>query len=144
MKERTEKNVLFVYVKVPPSQHLVSYKGSGRSSLLDIDKFILSLPEMEYNNRLWSWPEFFNQLRKDTIIVLLKNAGSLFKDKIRKLGKKNVPEGPEDNERDEQYLRNLARKNKIDVLNNNYETSDERDQKNFLVFGKSIFNLMKK
>lgn len=145
MKQRSEQSVFFVYVKVPPSQHLVSYKGSGRSSLLDIDKFILSLPEMEYNNKLWSWPEFFNQLRKDTIVVLLKNAGSLFKDKIKKLGRKNLPERPLSmklEDQDELYFRNLARKEKIDVLND--ETPDEIDQKNFLVFGKSIFKLMKK
>ena len=142
MKQRSEQNVFFVYVKVPPSQHLVSYKSSGRSSLLDIDKFILSVPEMEYQNRLWSWPEFFNQIRKDTIIVLLKNAGSLFKDKIKKLGKKNLPEKPESTDFDEVYLRNLARKEKIDVLEE--ETPDEREKKNFLVFGKSILKLMKK
>lgn len=141
MKQRTEQNVFFVYVKVPPSQHLVSYKGTGKSSLLDIDRFILSLPEMEYNNRLWSWPEFFNQLRKDTIVVLLKNAGSLFKDKIKKFGKKNLPE-PESKTQDEIYFLNLARKEKIDILSD--ETPDEKDQKNFLVFGKSIFKLMKK
>lgn len=151
MKQRTEQNVFFVYVKVPPSQHLVSYKGTGKSSLLDIDRFILSLPEMEYNNKLWSWPEFFNQLRKDTIVVLLKNAGSLFKDKIKKLGKKNLPELPENvtaND-DEIYLKKLAKKEKIDVLDEDFEAADEedqsqRDKKNFLVFGKSIFKLMKK
>jgi len=145
MKQRSEKNVFFVYVKVPPSQHLVSYKSSGRSSLLDIDRFILSLPEMEYQNRLWSWPEFFNQIRKDMIVVLLKNAGSLFKDKLKKFGKKNLPERPETSNfdgKDEVYLRNLARKEKIDVLDE--ETPDEREKKNFLVFGKSILKFMKK
>lgn len=145
MKQRSEQNVFFVYVKVPPSQHLVSYKSSGRSSLLDIDRFVLSLPEMEYQNRLWSWPEFFNQLRKDMIVVLLKNAGSLFKDKIKKLGQRNRPERLDDpnfSSQDELYLRNLARKEKIDVLDE--DTPDERNQKNFLVFGKSIFKLMKK
>ena len=144
MKQRAEQGVFFVYVKVPPSQHLVSYKGTGRSSLLDIDRFILSLPEMEYNNKLWSWPEFFNQLRKDTIVVLLKNAGSLFKDKIKKLGKRNLPELPESvlND-DELYLKKLAKKEKIDVLDDEPDAV-QRDQKNFLVFGKSIFKLMKK
>jgi hypothetical protein len=140
MKQRSEKNVFFVYVKVPPSQHLVSYKSPGKSSLLDIDRFILSLPEMEYQNRLWSWPEFFNQIRKDMIVVLLKNAGSLFKDKLKKFGKKNLPETAETTG-DEIYLRNLARKEKIDVLEE--ESQDEREKKNFLVFGKSILKLMK-
>lgn len=153
MKQRSEKNVFFVYVKVPPSQHLLSYKSPGKSSLLDIDRFILSLPEMEYQNKLWSWPEFFNQIRKDMIVVLLKNAGSLFKDKLKKFGKKNLPERPEisrtfedANEdyltRDEVYLRNLARKEKIDVLEE--DNQDEREKKNFLVFGKSILKFMKK
>ena len=138
--QNNEQNVMFVYVKVPPSQHLVSYKGSGSSSLLDINKFILSLPEMEYQNRLWSWPEFFNQLRRDIIIVLLKNAGSLFKDKIKKLGQKNVPDedGPDD--QDEIYLRTLARKEKLNVLDDHVpdhiETPDERKKKNLIVFGK--------
>lgn len=142
MKRRSEKSVFFVYVKVPPSQHLLSYKGSGRSSLLDIDKFILSLPEMEYQNRLWTWPEFFNQLRRDMVVVLLKNAGSLFKDKLKKLGQKNLPELEEDGQ-DELYMRNLARKEKITVLDRE-ESLIDREQKDFLVFGKSILKLMKK
>lgn len=143
MKKRREQNVFFVYVKVPPSKHLVSYKGSGKSSLLDIDRFVLSLPETEYQNRLWSWPEFFNQLRKDTIVVLIKNAGSLFKDKIKKLGKKNAPESQlEPNSKDEEYFRKVARKEKIDVLET--DESEERERKNFIVFGKSLLNLMKK
>lgn len=149
MRQRSEQSVFFVYAKVPPSQHLISYKGSGRSSLLDIDRFILSLPEMEHNNKLWSWPEFFNQLRKDTIIVLLKNAGSLFKDKIKKIGQRNLPELPENVVNDDEvYLKKLARKEKIDVLDEDEPggvlTQIQRDQKNFLVFGKSIFKLMKK
>ncbi len=64
MKIRSQSNVFFVYVKVPSSQHLISYKGNGKSSIMDIDRFVLSLPEFEYQNKLWSWPEFFNQLRR--------------------------------------------------------------------------------
>lgn len=133
-KKPSEQSVFFVYVKVPPSQHIVSYKGNGRSSIVDIDKFILSLPEMEYQNKLWSWPEFFNQLRKDTIILLLKNAGSLLKDKLKKLGQKNTPEGIEDAIEHED--------DKLEV----YETEsiDDEKQKNFLLFGKSLLKLMKK
>lgn len=64
MKLRSRSNVFFVYVKVPASQHLLSYKGTGKTSIMDIDRFVLNLPEFEYQNKLWSWPEFFNQLRK--------------------------------------------------------------------------------
>ena len=64
MKARSQFNVFFVYVKVPASQHLLSYKGTGKTSIMDIDRFVLNLPEFEYQNKLWSWPEFFNQLRR--------------------------------------------------------------------------------
>lgn len=64
MKSRAQYNVFFVYVKVPASQHLLSYKGTGKTSIMDIDRFVLDLPDFEYQNKLWSWPEFFNQLRK--------------------------------------------------------------------------------
>lgn len=75
----------------------------------------------------------------DSIVVLLKNAGSLFKDKIKKLGKSNVPE-------DEQYIRNLALKEKINLEDDGADGAqeDETKSKNFLVFGKSLLKLMKK
>jgi hypothetical protein len=152
MKLRSQQNAYFVYVKVPSSQHLLSYKGTGKTSIVDINRFVLSLPEFEYQGKLWSWPEFLNQLRKDTMMVLLRNAGSLFKDKLRKWGRRNMPE-------DEQYIR---RKLADDADANGAteadeaasdsastgqrrlelalpsDTEEQRIKKTFLLFGKTL------
>ena len=92
MKARAAENFSFVYITVPASQHLISFKGKGDSSFTDVDNFILRLPDFEYHSQIISWLEFFLKLRRDSISVLLSNAGALVKDKIKKLGQANVSE----------------------------------------------------
>jgi hypothetical protein len=52
------------------------------------------------------------------------------------LGKSNVPE-------DEQYIRNLALKERIN-LDDEADSEQEKESKNFLIFGKSLLKFMKK
>ena len=53
---------------------------------------MLRLPRFEYHNEILSWQEFFLQLRKDAVRVALMNAGSLLKEKIKRLGQSNLSE----------------------------------------------------
>lgn len=92
MTVRSAENCSFVYINVPASQHLISYKGPGDKSITDVENFILKLPDFEYHSHLWSWLEFTLQLKRDMIKVVLSNVSALLKDKIRRLGQANVPE----------------------------------------------------
>ncbi len=84
MKARADANCSFVYVNVPASQHIISFKSRGDSAFTNVEDFILQVPDIEYHSRLWSWTELIGQLRKDAIRVLASNIGALFKDRIRK------------------------------------------------------------
>lgn len=92
MKARAADNLSFIYITVPASQHLISYKGRGESSITDVEGFILRLPDFEYHSQILSWLELFLKLRRDSISVVLSNVGALVKDKIKRFGQANVPE----------------------------------------------------
>ncbi|PJF16636.1 hypothetical protein PSACC_03557 [Paramicrosporidium saccamoebae] len=106
MRTRAVDNCSFIYINIPASQHLISYKVT-----------VLS--------QLWSWLELTLQLRRDAIRVLLSNAGALFKDKIRRLGQANAPEG-------EALVRTASRIGQR--VSENYE---DEDQKAKMLLGKS-------
>lgn len=95
MKARAADNLSFIYITVPASQHLISYKGRGESSITDVEGFILRLPDFEYHSQILSWLELFLKLRRDSISVVLSNVGALVKDKIKRFGQANVPETDE-------------------------------------------------
>jgi hypothetical protein len=57
----------------------------------------LRLPSFEYHNELVTWRELLLHVRKDAIKVLLKNAGSLLLEKLKRIGQPSLPEdGNED------------------------------------------------
>lgn len=92
MRQRASDHCSFISVAVPAMQHFISYKGKEGTTLTDIENFMLRLPRFEYHNEILSWEEFFLQLRKDAVRVALMNAGSLLKEKIRRLGQSNLSE----------------------------------------------------
>ncbi len=71
--------------------------------------------------------------------VLLKNVGSLIKEKIRKWGQKNVPESTMKSFEELEKLQNNSENLLIDSDN---ETGNESkgEEKKFLLLGKSFFN----
>jgi hypothetical protein len=71
MKERAEKNKLFIYIKIPEVPVRVSYKGNKEKNLEDITDFHLLVPTLEYHNVTWTWLDLLLAMKNDSRKVLL-------------------------------------------------------------------------
>lgn len=74
MKERAEKNKLFVYIKIPEVPVKVSYKGSKEKNLEDLRDVSIVIPTLEYHNMTWTWLDLLMAIRNDTKRVLVSQA----------------------------------------------------------------------
>lgn len=74
MKERAEKNKLFIYIKIPEVPVRVSYKGSKEKNLEDVRDLPLVLPTLEYHNVTWTWLDLLLATKSDTRRVILSQA----------------------------------------------------------------------
>ncbi|XP_014240236.1 protein KIAA0100 [Cimex lectularius] len=74
MKERAEKNKLFIYIKIPEVPVKVSYKGNKEKNLEDIRDFSLVIPTLEYHNVTWTWLDLLLAMKSDTRRVILSQA----------------------------------------------------------------------
>ncbi|XP_056639867.1 protein hobbit [Diorhabda sublineata] len=74
MKERAEKNKLFVYIKIPEVPVRVSYKGSKEKNLEDLREYSLIIPTLEYHNMTWTWLDLLMAIRNDSKKVILSQA----------------------------------------------------------------------
>ena len=71
MKERAEKNKLFIYIKIPEVPVRVSYKGNKEKNFRDINDFSLVIPTLEYHNVTWTWLDLLLAMKSDSRRVLL-------------------------------------------------------------------------
>lgn len=71
MKERAEKNKLFIYIKIPEVPVRVSYKGNKEKNLEDITDFSLVIPTLEYHNVTWTWLDLLMAMKTDSRRVIL-------------------------------------------------------------------------
>ena len=55
MKERAEKNNVFVYIIIPQVTFVVSYKGNKEKNIEDVDRFTFTFPVCEYHDKNWTW-----------------------------------------------------------------------------------------
>lgn len=74
MKERAEKNKLFVYIKIPEVPVRVSYKGTKEKNLEDLRDVSLIIPTLEYHNMTWTWLDLLMAVRNDSKKVILSQA----------------------------------------------------------------------
>ncbi|XP_046965412.1 protein KIAA0100 [Vanessa cardui] len=74
MKERAEKNKLFIYIKIPEVPVRVSYKGSKEKNLEDVRDLPLVLPTLEYHNVTWTWLDLLLATKSDTRRVIVSQA----------------------------------------------------------------------
>ncbi|XP_022178741.1 protein KIAA0100 isoform X2 [Myzus persicae] len=74
MKERAEKNKLFIYIKIPEVPVKVSYKGNKEKNLEDIRDFSLVIPTIEYHNVTWTWLDLCQAMKTDSRRVILSQA----------------------------------------------------------------------
>lgn len=71
MKERAEKNMLFICVKIPEVPVRVSYKGEKDKNIEDVHDVHVIIPTLEYNNITWTWLDFLIAVRNHSKRVLL-------------------------------------------------------------------------
>jgi len=75
MKERAERNKLFIYIKIPEVPIKVSYKGvKEKKEITDLADFHLQLPTFEYHNVTWTWLDLLLAVKKgsrDSLIAQL-------------------------------------------------------------------------
>ncbi|KAG8224148.1 hypothetical protein J437_LFUL005482 [Ladona fulva] len=98
MKERAEKNKLFIYIKIPEVPVRVSYKGEKEKNLRDIRDFSLVIPTLEYHNVTWTWLDLLLAMKSDSRRVILSQA---IKQKLQiKMNRGITDEGPSPQEED--------------------------------------------
>lgn len=71
MKERAERNMLFICVKIPEVPVRVSYKGEKDKNIEDVHDVHVIIPTLEYNNITWTWLDFLIAVRNHSKRVLL-------------------------------------------------------------------------
>merc|ERR1712130_965367 len=75
MKERAEKNKLFIYIKIPEVPIKVSYKGEKeKNQILDVADFQLQVPTLEYHNVTWTWLDLLLAVKGKTRESLIAQA----------------------------------------------------------------------
>uniref|UniRef100_A0A0C9R695 KIAA0100 protein n=1 Tax=Fopius arisanus TaxID=64838 RepID=A0A0C9R695_9HYME len=74
MKERADKNKLFIYIKIPEVPVTVSYKGNKEKNLEDVRDFALVIPTLEYHNVTWTWLDLLLAMKSDSRRVILSQA----------------------------------------------------------------------
>lgn len=74
MKERAEKNKLFIYIKIPEVPVRVSYKGNKEKNFEDIRDFSLVIPTLEYHNVTWTWLDLLLAMKSDSRRVMFSQA----------------------------------------------------------------------
>lgn len=74
MKERAEKNKLFIYIKIPEVPVRVSYKGNKEKNLEDITDFSLVIPTLEYHNVTWTWLDLLLAMKSVSRKVIVSQA----------------------------------------------------------------------
>ncbi|XP_058805315.1 protein hobbit isoform X2 [Phymastichus coffea] len=74
MKERADKNKLFIYIKIPEVPVRVSYKGNKEKNLEDVRDIALVIPTLEYHNVTWTWLDLLLAMKSDSRRVILSQA----------------------------------------------------------------------
>lgn len=77
MKERAERNMLFICVKIPEVPVRVSYKGEKDKNIEDVHDVHVIIPTLEYNNITWTWLDFLIAVRNHSKRVLLSQVTQL-------------------------------------------------------------------
>ncbi|KAJ1342558.1 hypothetical protein BSLG_002875 [Batrachochytrium salamandrivorans] len=79
---RASENRSFIYIKLPGVLHCLSYRGLKEKNLEDLHMFEFYLPTLEYRNKTWTWYDFVNAVKRDTMRAALANTGALVREKL--------------------------------------------------------------
>ncbi|XP_044758159.1 protein KIAA0100 isoform X2 [Coccinella septempunctata] len=99
MKERAEKNKLFVYIKIPEVPIRLSYKGSKEKNLEDLRDISLVIPTLEYHNMTWTWLDLLMAIRNDSKSISVVSQAIKQKLIKRKTGSSEESSSPQEEDK---------------------------------------------
>uniref|UniRef100_T1IJV3 FMP27/BLTP2/Hobbit GFWDK motif-containing RBG unit domain-containing protein n=1 Tax=Strigamia maritima TaxID=126957 RepID=T1IJV3_STRMM len=75
MKERAEKNKMFLYIKIPEVPVCFSFKAEKEKNLIkDMHDFNLVIPTLEYHDVTWMWQDLLTATENDCYKALISQA----------------------------------------------------------------------
>lgn len=84
MMKRASNYLSIVAIQIKSSILCISYKGEGSHNILDIHEFVLTLPDITYENKTWSNMDLVLQLKKDVTKILFQHTGKLVGNKFKR------------------------------------------------------------
>lgn len=86
--QKKKEKIDFTVITVPASNHVLTFKPDNMQSdlataLIDTNDFVLRIPDLEYANEQCTWDDLALKFRNDLIVVLLRNAGKLIRQKFQ-------------------------------------------------------------
>ncbi|ODV62701.1 uncharacterized protein ASCRUDRAFT_74185 [Ascoidea rubescens DSM 1968] len=86
---RASKYLSIVSFQVNHCILCVSYKGAGKTKLINVNDFVLKLPLIHFSNRVWTLLDLAMNLKKIVIKSLLAHTGQLIGNKLKHHRNKN-------------------------------------------------------
>lgn len=62
---------------------LISYKAPKHLNIIDVHNLALTIPSLNYRDKIWSAEDFVLRLRKDVIKMILSNSGKIISNKFK-------------------------------------------------------------
>lgn len=84
MMNRASSYFSIVKVRLHSTTACISFKGEGAKTVLDLHEFVLTIPEIQYENKTWTNMEAVLHIKKDLTRILLRHSGSLLGNKFKR------------------------------------------------------------
>ncbi|OMJ15438.1 UPF0648 protein [Smittium culicis] len=85
MQTKASQNKTFILVRILGHKHIISFHGSKKKNLLDINNFVFKAPTLEYHNEVFTYYQLLMQMKKAFISAAFHHTGALFKEKVKQL-----------------------------------------------------------
>ena len=84
MMERASNYMSFSYIRMPPVELCLSYKGKDNRNVEDVHDFVFRLPQIEWRNKTWSNLDLALALKKAVMRALISHTGAIIGNKFSK------------------------------------------------------------
>ncbi|ODV97191.1 hypothetical protein PACTADRAFT_48941 [Pachysolen tannophilus NRRL Y-2460] len=68
----------------------INFKGEGGFRLINVNNLVMTLPDMTFNNKIWTTMDLVNELKKIVIKAVLHHSGSIVANKLTVHKKKRI------------------------------------------------------
>lgn len=82
MMERASSYMSFAYIRIPPVELCLSYKGKDNRNFEDVHDFVFRLPQLEWRNKTWSNLDLALALKKAVMKALISHTGAIIGNKF--------------------------------------------------------------